>query len=403
VRFQVDGDAYLGAVQSLDSDSSPPWVICTVIPESEVLGQVERSIRETLLIGVGVLLVALLICRRVSAQVSQPLERLAAVANAIERLQFRAQPVVHSVIREVDHLATSVEEMKVGLRSFRKFIPNELFCTCLSSGKEAVFGGARRRVAIFFSDVIDFTSIAEDQKPEDLVDLLREYLNTVCNEIEATDGTVDKYIGDAVMAFWDNPMTERNHASSACTTALRCQAAIGVLNERWKAAGKPQFQTRIGLHSGEVVVGNIGRDARLNYTIIGDAVNLSNRLEELNKVYGTAILISESIYQQAAADIVARPLDYVAVKGKRLPVLIYELLGKKTEETARHRTIIPLCTQGLECYRIRDWSGAIAHFEEVLSHCPGDPPAVLLKRRCRSFQESPPGPDWDGVIRMDHK
>jgi adenylate cyclase len=403
IRFLANGEVYLGAVRTLDSDSSPPWVICAVIPESEVLGQVERNIRVTLLIGVGVLAMALLIGRYVSAQISQPLERLEQEANAIQRLHFRAQPVVHSVVREVDHLAVAIEDMKVGLRSFRKYIPTELFRTFLSSGQEAIFGGARRNVTVFFSDVINFTAIAEDQRPEQLADLLREYLNTICREIEATDGTVDKYIGDAVMAFWDSAMTELNHATAACTTALRCQSALDVLHERWMDAGNPPFRTRIGLHTGEVVVGNFGSDARLNYTIIGDAVNLSNRLEALNKVYGTEILISESTYQLAFADIVARPLDYVAVKGRRLPVLIYELLDLKADEAGSHGTIIALCAQGLECYRSGDWSGAIAHFEEVLRHRPGDCPALLLIERCRSYRETPPGPDWDGINRMEHK
>ena len=306
-------------------------------------------------------------------------------------------------MREVDHLGVAIEDMKVGLRSFRKYIPTELFRSFLSSGQEAVFGGARRTVTIFFSDVVNFTAIAEDQKAEELVDLLREYLNTVCKEIEATDGTVDKYIGDAVMAFWDAPATEQNHATAACMTALRCQSALDVLHKRWTAAGKPTFRTRIGLHTGEVIVGNFGSDARLNYTIIGDAVNLSNRLEALNKIYGTNILISESTYRHASGDLVARPLDYVAVKGRRLPVLIYELLGLKTDVIGSQETIIRLCNQGLECYRSRDWSRAITHFEEVLQHRPGDAPALLLIQRCRSYQENPPGCDWDGVSRIEHK
>jgi adenylate cyclase len=402
-RFLVNGEAYLGAIQTLDADSRPPWVICAAIPEHEVLADVERSIRDTLLIGVGILAGALLISRYVSGQVSRPLERLAQEANAIRRLQFGAQPVVHSIVREVDHLGVAIEDMKVGLRSFRKYIPSDLFRSFLSSGREAVFGGARRTVTIFFSDIVNFTAIAEDQKAEQLVDLLREYFNTVCKEIEATDGTVDKYIGDAVMAFWDAPAAELNHGTAACMTALRCQLALDDLNKRWMAAGKPAFRTRIGLHTGEVVVGNFGSDARLNYTIIGDAVNLSNRLEALNKIYGTDILISESTYRQASGDIVARPLAYVAVKGRRLPVLVYELLGQKTEEVGSHETIIRLCGQGLECYRRRDWSEAIAHFEEVLQHRPGDPTAMLLIQRCRSYQENPPGSDWDPVSRIEHK
>ena len=214
---------------------------------------------------------------------------------------------------------------------------------------------------------------------------------------------MDKFIGDAVMAFWDATTTGANHATAACTAALRCQSALDVLHERWRAADKPEFRTRIGLNTGEVVIGNFGSEARLNYTIIGDAVNLSNRLEGLGEVYGTKILISESTYQQCATDIVARPVDYVAVKGRRLPVLIYELLGLKSEESAIHRTIIPLCSQGLEYYRRRDWNAAIACFDEVLRHCAGDRPSLLLGQRCRSYQANSPGPNWDGVSRLEHK
>jgi adenylate cyclase len=402
-RFVANGEAYLAAVKSVDPDSGPPWVICAVIPESEVLGQVERSMSDTLFVGLGVLAMALLVSRSVSTRVSQRLERLASEAHAVRRFDFGARPVTHSIIREIDDLAAAVEDMKGGLRSFRKYIPTELFRACLSSGREAEFGGVRRNVTIFFSDVVSFTAIAEDLKPEQLVDLLREYQNTVCNAIEATGGTVDKFIGDAVMAFWDTSTTELNHATAACITALRCQSALNVLHERWRAAGKQPFRTRIGLHTGEVVVGNIGSDARLNYTIIGDAVNVANRLEGLNVIYGTDVLISESTYKAAALEISARPIDYVAVRGRRLPVLIYQLLGLKTDDASGAQTIIPLCAQGLECYRSGEWKRAIAVFEEVLRYCPGDPPALLLIDRCRSHLEHSPELDWDGVFRMGRK
>ena len=241
--------------------------------------------------------------------------------------------------------------------------------------------------------------------PEQLVDLLREYLNTVCNEIEAAEGTVDKYIGDGVMAFWDAPTTGSapDQCIAACTAALRCQSALAALHKRWMADGKRPFRTRIGLHTGDVGGGNFGCDARLNYTIIGDAVNLSNRLEGLNRIYGKDILISESTYQQAGDEILARPLDYVAVKGRRLPVLVYELIDLKAEGAGSDARLISLCTRGLEFYRSRNWCAVIARFEEVLRNRSADIPATLLLRRCQAYQATPPGPDWHGVHRMDHK
>jgi adenylate cyclase len=326
-RYFADGAAYLGVAHTLDPATNPPWTIFAVLPEIEVLGEVQRCVRDTVLFGVSVFALSLVACILVAGQVSRPLEQIAESARSVQQLDFTCEPVVHSVLREVDHLAVAIEDMKLGLRSFRKYIPSGLFASFLKSRREAVFGGEHQVVSIFFSDIESFTTIAEVLPPKQIVELLREYLNTVCEVIESTGGTVDKYIGDAVMAFWQTTTGTSDHALSACIAAIRCQGALDVLNTRREAEGKPPFRTRIGLNTGEVVVGNIGSDTRFNYTIIGDAVNLSSRLERLNIVYGTRILISEVTYHHACDAILARPVDYVAVKGRRHPVLVYELVG----------------------------------------------------------------------------
>jgi adenylate cyclase len=293
--------------------------------------------------------------------------------------------------------------MKTSLRSFRKYVPADLVALLMASGQEAELGGERRSLTIYFSDIANFTSISESMDPEKLVDHLGEYLQVLSDQILATGGTVDKYIGDAIMAIWGAPLERPDHALAACTAALRNQQALSELCARWTKEGKPPLQARIGIHTGEAVVGNIGSSNRMNYTVIGDTVNLASRLEGLNKFYGTQILISEATYEHAKAGIVARPLDWVAVKGKQGAVLVYELLGLKGETLPAHDEMAETFAQALQAYHCRDWTEARRGFEAVLERWPEDAPAREMKRRCTVYLEEPPGADWDGVHRMEGK
>ena len=401
LRFRAEGRSYLALVRRLRGEEAPPWVICVVLPESEILGRVHRSNQVVLFVGAGVLLVGLLLSLFVAAQVARPLEKLAADTAAIGEFRLDSRPVPHSLIREVDSLALAVENMKGGLRSFQKYVPADLVRSLISSGQDARRGGEVRALSIFFSDVVDFTAIAEEMGPEQLVAQLSEYLDTVSQQIRASGGTVDKFIGDVVMAFWGAPARDPAHALTACRAALACQEALDRLHQRWRAEGKRPFATRIGVHTGEVVVGNVGSEARLNYTIIGDAVNLASRLEGLNKVYGTRIIVSETALRQAGPEVIARPIDFVAVKGKRQPVLIYELLGLRPN--AAGEELAALHGEALAAYRARDWARAVELFERVRAQRPDDGPAGLLIARCLAYQADPPGPNWDGVHRHAHK
>jgi adenylate cyclase len=341
-----------------------------------------------------VVVVAVLASLLVSRQVSRPLERLAREAQDVGRLHFESREIAHSLVREVDALAAAMEHMKGGLRSFQKYVPIDLVQLLIASGREADLGGEKREVTILFSDIADFTSIAEESTPEELVELLREYLTLLSKEIAKAGGTVDKYIGDAVMAFWGAPTANPQHAAAACIAATACQSAVQRLNDVWVKSGKRPFLTRIGVHTGEVVVGNIGSNDRLNYTVIGDPVNLASRLEGLNKVFGTQTLISETTYVLAKEAVAARPLDYVAVKGKRNPVLVYELLGLRSDPDSAREALIEAYRQALEYYRQQDWANAAGWFEEALRLRPDDPPSLVLRSRCKAFEINPPGPDW---------
>ncbi len=411
VHFREAGVAYLGGYRRIGNPHSdeprppdhPQWLICTVLPENDVLGEVHRNLFVNALIGLGSFLLAVALGVWVSGQVARPLERLAHEAEAIGQLQIQARPPLSSVVLEVDRLATATEEMKAGLRSFQKYVPADLVRSLLASGQEARLGGDNRIVTISFCDIAQFTSISEGLAPAQLVAHLGEYLEALSREVVASGGTVDKYIGDAIMAFWGAPELNPQHALAACTAAVRSQHQLHALRTKWEAEGKPLFFARFGLHTGEVVVGNIGSEARMNYTVIGDAVNLASRLEGLNKYYGTDILISEDTYQQAQPAVVARPLDWVAVKGKTQAVLVYELLGLRGEVDPAEEELAALYAQALTRYRQRDWPGAAQLLERVLQLRPLDGPARQLRARCTTYQDRPPAEDWDGVYRLESK
>jgi adenylate cyclase len=402
-RFTLAGENYLAGYRRLSGEHRPRWLICTVLPEEEVLGHAHRTTRLTFIIALAALALAALVSIVVARQVARPLENLAHEAAAIGHFRLEEHPAIRSFVVEVDRLGTTTEEMKAGLRSFGKYVPADLVRALLESGQEARLGGERRALTLFFSDIAGFTTLAESLPEETLVAHLGEYLGALSEEILALEGTVDKYIGDAIMAFWGAPKPNSAHAIAACMAALRCQRRLRELQQFWRTQGRPLFPTRIGLHTGEVIVGNIGSAARLNYTAIGDAVNLASRVEGLNKCYGTECLLTEETFRQAGAAIVARPLDWVSVAGRTAAVLIYELLGIPGEVEATTIAVAECYTKALDAYRRQDWAAAMALLAQALELRPDDGPSRLLAARCAQYQDQPPGDGWDGVYRLTSK
>ena len=205
VSFDANDLRYVGGYCYVKGTDTPEWIVCILLPESEVMYHVWRNNRLSILIGVGVLVIAAFVSMHVSRQVARPLEELGAETKAISRFHVDARPTIRSIVREVDQLAVAVEEMKTGLRSFQKYVPTELVRSVLESNQEATLGGERREVTVFFSDIVNFTGISENLPPEQLVHQLGEYLDALSHEIAETGGTVDKYIGDSIMAFWARP------------------------------------------------------------------------------------------------------------------------------------------------------------------------------------------------------
>jgi len=255
-------------------------------------------------------------------------------------------------------------------------------------------------VTVLFTDLEGFTSLSEGMPPHDLVQLLNAYFTPMTRIILEHRGTMDKYIGDAIMALWGAPVHFRGHALQACEAALDMQAAMEELQKEWRSLGWPPLRARLGLHSGPVIAGNIGSLELFNYTAIGDTVNLAARLEGVNKVYGTGILLSDSTCRQVQGAMLVREVDLIQVKGREQPVTIYELLGRQGGDRPEWLEIF---AAGREAYQRQDWQEALGHFQTVLRLKPDDQAAVVFLGRCLNFQQQPPPPDWQGVYVLESK
>ena len=333
----------------------------------------------------------------IAQRIRRPLSQLEADMNQVRLFNLESAPHIDSRIIEITQMARQLESMKSGLRSFQKYVPAELVRRLMARGGDAELGGSQQEVTIFMSDVEGFTCLSERLEPAELVRHLAEYLTAITGSLHDTGATVDKYIGDAVLAFWNAPEPLQDHALRACEAALKAQASIAALNEKWAATGDPVvFKTRIGINTGSVIVGNIGSTGRLSYTIIGDQVNLVSRLEAANKPYGTAILLSEHTREQVHSIYATRLVDQLIAYGKSIPIKVYELVGRHDQLTTIQMERIMRYEAAFEHHQLRDFDGALALLQPLLEGDQVDAPAKVLARRCASFLEQPPPLDWDG-------
>jgi adenylate cyclase len=263
-------------------------------------------------------------------------------------------------------------------------------------GVEPRPGGSVRTLTVLFADIAGFTGLSE-RLGDRIIPLLSAYLDTMSREVSGHGGTIDKFIGDAVMAFWGAPAANADHAVDACRAALACQRALrasGLADD----GGRP-LKVRIGINSGSMLVGNIGSEFRLNYTVIGDAVNVASRLEGANKEYGTDIIIGEETRRLAGDRIRVRELDRLMVYGRSGGLAIYELLDCDGETPPW----VALYERGLAAYRSQDFAGAMALFRQVLAERDMDQPARIMLARCSEFLAAPPGKDWQATNAMKVK
>jgi adenylate cyclase len=259
-------------------------------------------------------------------------------------------------------------------------------------------GGEELETTVLFADLEGFTRLSESMPTQTLIKLLNEYFTPMTQIIMAYRGTLDKYIGDALMALWGAPVPQTDHALRACWAAIEMEKTMTELQMRWQTQGLPPLVERLGLHTGPVVAGNVGSRERFNYTVLGETVAVASLLEEVNKVYGTRILLSEETCRRVRDHLVVRELDLVQVKGRDQVLTVYELVGPYPQEGLP--PWLESFAAGLRAYRRRQWDKASQAFGEVLLRKPGDHPAQVFLERCRSLAAAPPPPDWQGAFQF---
>ena len=292
---------------------------------------------------------------------------------------------------------------------FSQYLNPQLVNELIENPEKLKLGGIRKEMTVLFSDLANFTTISEKIDPETLVELLNHYFDEMTEIIFEMKGTLDKFEGDAIMAFWNAPIEDPQHHFNSVLCALRMKKKVNELKSDWKFIIGQDFKIRIGINSGEMIVGNMGGKKKFDYTVMGDNVNLASRLESINKIYGTDIIISENVYNKISDKVIAREIDLILVKGKTIPVRIYELIDLKDGllfSSNAHKELLKLIEyfeEGLNLYRERMFNRAIEEFEKVLLINPDDIPTKVFIDRCFEFINSPPPDDWNGVFESKIK
>ncbi len=385
-------------------DGSLEGVLGVDMIASDIIAQERQLLLVMGLITLGVSLLGIAGGARLSRRIVEPLSTLADDMGQIRNLQLNETRLGTSNIVEVQTMETALSNMKKGLRSFKRYVPSDVVAQLMNRETEARLGTEIHSITSFFSDLENFTTVSEKLGPDLVTKLLGPYLQMLTEHLQSRGATVDKFIGDAVVAFWGAPHPVPDHPFIACTAALDANEMLSMLNKSWSELDIPPLSTRIGMNTGDALVGNIGFEERLSYTALGDTMNLAARLESLNKLYGTRILVGESTFRAVTPRIAGRFVDKVAVKGKTVGTELYEIF-RETDLPREWDRFLSAYTPALEFYRAGDFAKAVTGFERALSILPGDGPVKVLLGRSRRYLANPPEPlsGWSGVTVLQDK
>ncbi|RLA29891.1 MAG: hypothetical protein DRR03_11400 [Gammaproteobacteria bacterium] len=400
--FDFDGESWWVAVKPYALQPGRGLRVAVLIPASDLVGEITQ-LRIGLLISTAIALIAALVFALFMTRAySRPLEALAAQSQRIRELDFSAVEPIAANVREVRELAEAQAQSLAAVESFSRYVPVEVVRDLVAEGDVARIGGRSTELTLLFSDIADCTRSADGLDPQQLADHMAAYFDALIDIIQVNGGTVDKLVGDAIIAFWGAPRANPDHAQGAVTAALACQQRLEELNTAWREAGAPALETRFGLATGTVIVGNFGAPDRLAYTVFGDKVNLASRLEGLNKVYGTHVMATHATVEACGAHFTWRRLDRVAVKGHQEPTWVYELLGDDTTTDPTRIDRARRYEAAWDRYAARDFEGAVAQLDELLADA-NDAACQRLRIRCAAFAARPPGEEWEAVYRPESK
>jgi adenylate cyclase len=408
--MRVDGVDYLFQVRPVAELGSDKEYMALVARVDDFTGPIKRTRNQSLLFALGIILVVVPLLGVAASRFSKGLRLLALEADRIRNMDLGSHGELHSHIDEMEQLGSAVTSMRSSLRSFSRYLPQTLVRQFIASGVDPELGGERREITLLFTDVENFTPLSEHLAPEDLMQAMGEYFEVIGQAILERGGTIDKFIGDAVMAFWNAPFESEDHVERACVAGLRLSKASEELNQRRQDSGLPLLRTRVGIHTGMAVVGNLGTSDRMDYTALGANVNLASRLEGLNKFYATRILVSRLVRERAKNNFLFRSVDVVVPKGATDPLVLFELVGAMPQspfaDVAAPRAKLGFCSRwerAMTLYRTAQWDKALVEFRALSEIMPDDHLATRYCTRTERLLQNKPGKDWIALQRYSVK
>ena len=375
---------YIAVFSRFPASFQKPWEVAIVVPLDDFVGGLRQTNRNLIILIIASIVVEVFLIIIAAGRVAKPIEVVSQEMHELQSLQFPPGHPPRSMIGEIFQLQQAVNLMSNSLRSFAAFVPVEIVRQLVSSGRPLSLSGESRFLTVFFSDLEDFSTVSEHLSPEELMRQVSSYFEVVVGALTQEAATIDKFIGDSVMAFWGAPTEVPDQVYRACVGALRAAHRVGRLNQEWTQDGRPQMRMRIGLHCADVVVGNVGSSERLSYTVMGDGVNVASRLEGVNKIFHTTICISDSVYHAVADRIIARPIQFVSVKGRQSRVMVYELVGIRDTadpELSADDAATRLCTMttcAMTALTAGHLTEARVKYQELLAEYPSDPVANFM-------------------------
>jgi len=386
--FDHDGEEYVAMFSPFPAGFGKRWEVVIIAPLEDFVGEWKSNNRKLLMFGLAAILLQVVLIYALSRRIAKPLEQLEAQVNEVQQFSPRRAAPIRSPVREIASLASAVDTLQSAIAAFSAFVPRDLVKQLIGPGRPLALGGHSRFLTVMFTDLESFSTWAEATPAQELLTRVSAYFEIATRAVNQELGTLDKFIGDGVMAFWGAPAVLEDHAYRACVAAVRIQQRMKELNAGWAAQELPPLHVRIGVHCDAVLVGNIGSAERMSYTVMGDGVNIAARLEGTNKEFGTGICISHAVFREAGERLWLRPLGLVNVKGRRADLQVYELLGIKgadpaLEAPAEIRHLCQMTHFAHEAFERGEWQVAEARYLLVAEQFPADKVARVMAQRCR--------------------